>query len=144
MADPEGASVVIWDIFAHLSHPHEGGRYFVRRKKGQVVPDDNLHIWTGSNKAYDNIFSGVLAPKGRIILMPESVDCDNAPAPAAASLAMQRWCVSLFQSSRLLFEKVQWPYKEMFQLGEISPALCYFCTRQLSLWVSFSSPHSEA
>lgn len=144
MANPEGTSVVIWDIFAHLSHPHEAGKYFVRHKKGLIVPDGSLCIWASSNKANDNIFSGVLAPKGRIILMPESADCDNAPAPAAASLAVQWWCISLFQSSRLLFEKVQWPYKDTFQLGEISLALCYFCTRQLSLRVSFSFPPSEA
>lgn len=76
--------------------------------------------------------------------MPESADCDNAPAPAAVSLAVQWWCVSLSQSSRLLFGKVQWPHKEMFQPGEISLALCCFCTCQLSLWVSFSSPRTEA
>lgn len=95
-------------------------------KKDLTVPDNSLHIWTGSKEVCDSIFAGVLSPKGRFIHMLESTGCDNAPVPVAASLAMQWWRVSLSQSSRwLLFEKVQWPYKETFQLGEISLALCY-------------------
>lgn len=73
------------------------------------MPDNSLHIRTGSNKTRGNIFSGALAPKGKFIRIPEFADCDNAPAPMAASLAMQWGCVSLFPSSRLRFEKIQWP-----------------------------------
>lgn len=66
MANPYRAPVVIWDIFAHLSHPHDTGRHFVRHKKGLIIPVYSLHIWTGSNKAYDNIFSGALALKREV------------------------------------------------------------------------------
>ena len=83
-----GAPVVICNIFVHLIHLHETGGYFVRHKKDVIVPDNVVHLWTGSNKVHDNIFSWVVAPEGRIIHMPDSTDCDNASAPTAASLAV--------------------------------------------------------